>query len=319
MLLLILFALIPWGEFSDGQGGEGEQILIGQLAREQLVDNPTDDFEPFEIENPDDFEPVDRLPTEMMTPVSEDPLSDSSFDLAIPALAGGSQSTFEIQSLEQENLLAGGSENFGKLISRLKRDGLDIVITFDSTGSMQREIDQVKGKIERIGGVLMEMIPKTRIGVVTYRDNGDEYVVKGIPLTDSIAKVKLFLEQTRAGGGGSEPEAVHEGLKWATTKNRFRKRARKVILLFGDAPPHPEKNIACQKMASDFRKSGGIISTVTCRKEYILPEFEAIAKIGAGEAFLTSNERQIMTQLMILAFGSQHRSKVIEAFDLLGM
>ena len=37
LLVLIVFALIPWGDFSDGQGGEGEQILIGQLAREQLV------------------------------------------------------------------------------------------------------------------------------------------------------------------------------------------------------------------------------------------------------------------------------------------
>ena len=42
------------------------------------------------------------------------------------------------------------------------------------------------------------------------------------------------------------------------------------------------------------------------------------ALAGGGEAFLTSDRRQIMTQLMVLVFGSKYRSKVIEAFRLLG-
>jgi hypothetical protein len=32
---------------------------------------------------------------------------------------------------------------------------------------------------------------------------------------------------------------------------------------------------------------------------------------------LTSDQRQIMTQLMVLVFGSEHRAKVLEAFKLL--
>jgi hypothetical protein len=91
-----------------------------------------------------------------------------------------------------------------------------------------------------------------------------------------------------------------------------------VILLFGDAPPHQDKTVACKKWASDFRhKQRGVISTVTCRSDVKLEEFESIAKIGGGESFLTRNERQIMKQLMILVFGSQHRSKVVEAFNLM--
>jgi Mg-chelatase subunit ChlD len=142
-------------------------------------------------------------------------------------------------------------------------------------------------------------------------------VVKGLPLTDNLARVKVYLDQIQAQGGGDEPEAVYQGLQWSIENNKFRPRARKVILLFGDAPPHAEQNVLCQKIASDFRKNGGIVSTVTCRSEFVLEEFEAIAKIGGGEAFLTTSEREIMTQLMVLVFGSQHRSKVVEAFDLL--
>jgi len=56
---------------------------------------------------------------------------------------------------------------------------------------------------------------------------------------------------------------------------------------------------------------------VTCRASAPLDEFYQIAMAGGGEAFLTSNQREIMTQLMVLVFGSQHRQKVMEAFKLL--
>ena len=48
-----------------------------------------------------------------------------------------------------------------------------------------------------------------------------------------------------------------------------------------------------------------------------MPEFYEIAAAGGGEAFLSTDQRQIMTQLMVLVFGSKHRQKVLEAFKLL--
>jgi hypothetical protein len=72
------------------------------------------------------------------------------------------------------------------------------------------------------------------------------------------------------------------------------------------------------RVASDFSSQHkGIVSTVTCRNNVRLPEFVEIAQAGGGEAFLTSDERQIMTQLMVLVFGSKHRDKVLEAFKLM--
>ena len=88
--------------------------------------------------------------------------------------------------------------------------------------------------------------------------------------------------------------------------------------MFGDAPPHAENLSDCLTIASDFaRQQKGIVSTVTCRSPIRLPEFVEIAQMGGGEAFLTVEERQIITELMILVFGSQYRDKVVEAFRLL--
>ncbi len=319
LVLLVVLAAIPWRNLSTMDGVEGDQIMIGQLAREQLVDHPIDQLQAMEVNHPSESLEIEVFQTESFSDTSLNPFSETEYELNLGAIRGGARRPFEIQSENQSSLLAGGTEEFGKMISRLQNDGLDIVIVFDSSGSMQGEIDQVKSRIQRIGNALRAMVAKTRIGICTYRDVGDQYVVKGLPLTDDIGNVATYLSRINAKGGGDKPEAVDQGLRWAIENNTFRRSARKVILLFGDAPPHVDKNIICQKWASDFRnKQRGIVSTVTCRSSERLEEFVAIAQIGGGESFLTANERQIMKQLMILVFGSQHRSKVIEAFNLMG-
>lgn len=319
MLVLVTLAMIPWGNFSTGEGGEGDQIMIGQLAREQLIDTPNDKLQSVEIQNPIETMANEVMENSLVSPTSLNPLAESQLDLSIGAISGGARKSFEIESQNQSTILAAGSESFGKMLTRLKKDGLDIVIVFDSTGSMQGEIDEVKTKISRIGNALQKLIPeKTRIGICTYRDQGDAYVVKGLPLTDNIGQVATYLSRINAQGGGDKPEAVDEGLEWAIQNNTFRRSSRKVILLFGDAPPHANREVLCQKWASDFRnKQRGIVSTVTCRSDRKLDSFVAISQVGGGESFLTTNEREIMKQLMILVFGSQHRSKVLEAFNLI--
>ncbi len=318
LLALVLLALVPWGAYSSGEGGEGEQILIGQLSREQLVETRVDQLEDVAMELPSTSQSLEALNSELVAPAEFDPLATAEFDLSLGSPGIASQQSFAIQSDNAATILAGGSEAFGNMIMQLQRDGLDIVIVFDSTGSMQGEINEVKNKIQRIGNALLKMIPKTRISLCTYRDRNDAYVVKGIPLTDNLGELILFLEQISASGGGDLPEAVDEGLRWSIENNRFRRSARKVILLFGDAPPHQSGKAGCQKWAADFRnQQRGIVSTVTCRSEQPLDDFAAIARIGGGESFLTRNEREIVEQLMVLVFGSQHRDKVLEAFDLI--
>ena len=318
LLAMLLLALIPWGDFSDGDYGEGDQILIGQLSRQQLVEMPEEKLQEVELESPLTSDSIDSLQSDLQSPLSSDMLAVDMFDSAVAAPSVSGRLSFEIESPNDESVLAGGSEDFGKLVSRLKRDGLDIVIVFDSSGSMQGEIDVVKNQIQRIGGALYRMIPRTRLGLCTYRDRGDEYVVKGLPLSDDLGTVTEFLVPIVAAGGGDKPEAVDAGLDWAVNKNTFRRSARKIILLFGDAPPHAATAESCQRMASTFRaRQRGIVSTVTCRNESPMPEFVSIATAGGGESFLTRNEREIVRQLMILVFGSQHRQKVIEAFDLM--
>jgi Mg-chelatase subunit ChlD len=322
VLHMLVFLAVALFQTTGGSGGagEGEEVQIGVMPVKDLIDRPEEQLSVAEIDKAQSSSAADsKLELEVPSPATSAASSAGEVDLSSAALSasGGEVGSFDLGSVRIGSASGGGGSWEG-MIGTLRRQGLDIVLCFDSTGSMGGEIDQVKRQIERIGQALVTLIPKTRISVCTYRDRGDEYVVKGLPLTTSIQDVSSYLSTIRAAAGGDIPEAVDEGLYWSSTENQFRPQARKVILVFGDAPPHREKLQRCLQIATDFRKSEkGIVSTVTCRSSSPLPEFYEIAMAGGGEAFLTSNQREIMTQLMVLVFGSQHRQKVIEAFKLM--
>jgi hypothetical protein len=320
VLHMIVFLAVALLQPTGGQGGagEGEEVLIGILPTKDLIDRPEEQLTVTEVQKQQSSDLENKIEVEVPSPsTSAATTGDGDLSAAILSASGGEVGSFDLGTVQ----IAGGSGGGGSwegMIGTLRRQGLDIVLCFDSTGSMGGEIDQVKRQIERIGQTLVALIPKTRISICTYRDQGDDFVVKGLPLTTSIQDVSTYLGSIRAGGGGDHPEAVDEGLYWSSSHNSFRPSARKVVLLFGDAPPHREKLQRCLQIATEFRKNErGIVSTVTCRSESPLPEFYQIATAGGGEAFLTRNQREIMTQLMVLVFGSQHRQKVLEAFKLL--
>ncbi len=314
---LLVIVLAVWTYGGSGIGGEGEEVAIGKMPGEELTDGAAVELNVEAAEESAEQIPLDDVLEEVEPAASL--VADTSSELlalAAPSASGGMEGSLQFDVAISGS--GGGGGDWEGMIQTLRRNGLDIVIVFDSTGSMGGEIREVTSQIERIGTALVKLVPKTRIGLCTYRDLGDDYVVRGLPLTNDIQQVARFLDLVSADGGGDQPEAVHEGLHWATSKNKFNGRARKVILLFGDAPPHAQFLSTCLEIASDFRRQqGGIVSTVTCRSPERLAEFIEIAQVGGGEAFLTTDERQIMTQLMVLVFGSKHRTKVLEAFRML--
>lgn len=315
LILLIALGLFSWG--SNQQIFATNEVRV-KIGRPTPRANPTQDVREFQ---PMPAAAVSEVPVEILQEaLTAVDVSQFSSDQAASETQLESLQTNDLSALISgtEALDTDLSEDFGALLSRLKKDGLDVVITFDSTGSMTGEIEQVKTQIRRIGKTLLEMIPQTRISICTYRDRNDRYVVKGLPLSRNLDQIQQFLNGISAGGGDDNPEAVDEGLNWAIHENRFQPSARKVILVFGDAPPHDDRLEDCLRLAADFhQQQGGIVSTVTCRASQPLESFQQIARLGGGETFLTRDEREIVSRLIVLVFGSQHQEKVLEAFRLL--
>jgi Mg-chelatase subunit ChlD len=150
--------------------------------------------------------------------------------------------------------------------SDLKNIPLDILFIFDTTGSMGEEINRLKSTIEIINMNLASLSskPKIRFGLVLYRDRGDDYVTKVVPLTADLDVFQKELEKVSAGGGGDTPEDLQTALHDAMKKIKWNKEGVRLSFIITDAPPHLdyEQEYTYVNAARDARREAIKIFTV---------------------------------------------------------
>jgi hypothetical protein len=160
-----------------------------------------------------------------------------------------------------------GHEGLANHLRQVTNMGLDVVFVFDSTESMAGVISEAKTKIKLMMRVLAELVPGFRVGMVAYRDYAAEYMTKPLPLTKDFQEVYGYIEATRVGMGyktvdevGKQDiewsEAVYSGLEQAIGF-RWRPTAKKIVILIGDAPPHPEELDQTLALVRSFWRTGG--------------------------------------------------------------
>ena len=119
---------------------------------------------------------------------------------------------------------------------------VEVAFVLDTTGSMGPLIEGAKRKIWSIATAIVDANPSAeiRIGLVAYRDIGDEYVTKTFNLTTDIQDLYANLLELKARGGGDWPESVNEALEVGVTKLSWTQGAEicRILFLVGDAPPH---------------------------------------------------------------------------------
>jgi hypothetical protein len=150
----------------------------------------------------------------------------------------------------------------------------------------------IEGAKQKIWSIANEITsakptPDIRIGLIGYRDRGDEYVTKAFDLTTDIDAIYGHLQAFHAAGGGDTPESVNEALHEAVNKMSWSQDAKalKIIFLVGDAPPHmdypgaPKYPEVCQAaMKHDL-----IINTIQCGTiAETTPVWREIARLSEG-------------------------------------
>ncbi len=122
---------------------------------------------------------------------------------------------------------------------------IEVVFSFDTTGSMYPCLTQVRKKIGATVSRLMKEVPGMRIGVIAhgdYCDAGATYVTKALDLTDDEGAVCRFVERVGPTGGGDAPECYELVLHEAQTLS-WTPGYTKVFVLIGDDVPHgPAQN-----------------------------------------------------------------------------
>lgn len=150
---------------------------------------------------------------------------------------------------------------------------VEIVFALDTTGSMGGLLEGAKQKIWFVANEVMKakQAPTVKIGLVAYRDVGDEYVTKVLPLTDDLDKVYETLMSYRAAGGGDGPEHVNAALRDAIEKQPWTdsKDVLKLVFLVGDAPPHMDYPDDVQHAATSQAaiRRNIYINTIQCGRD----------------------------------------------------
>ncbi len=223
---------------------------------------------------------------------------------------------------------------FGEYIGGLRKVGLDLVLVIDTTESMQFVIDEVKQHSAALVASIQRMVPTSRVGIVAYRDQGDEYVVKWSDLSFKTDKLQSFIQNLTASGGGDWEEAVLEGLDAAISELTWRKKSKKIVVLIGGSPPHPEDLEPLAALIREFRADGGSLSAIDVTDHLHLefqkamwrslhgdkpfepptkPEFYQqvtavygdLAKDGGGEMVQLSDDKKLIRDVLVLTFGSR--------------
>lgn len=147
---------------------------------------------------------------------------------------------------------------------------IEVVFVLDTTGSMGGLIEGAKQKIWSIANRLAsgQPAPEIKLGLIAYRDRGDEYVTRTYSLSKDIDELYENLMNFRAEGGGDTPESVNLALQDAVNKIQWNpdESVYKVVFLVGDAPPHMDyqDEASYEQIVKAATAKGIIINTVQC-------------------------------------------------------
>jgi Mg-chelatase subunit ChlD len=179
---------------------------------------------------------------------------------------------------------------------------MEMVFVLDTTGSMGGLLTGAK---ERIWGIVNEVmqtskLSSVRVGLVAYRDRGDQYVTQVLPLTDDLDKVYSTLMEYEAAGGGDEPENVRRALAEGVARagwSRASSSQAQILFLVGDAPPHDYSDEPDTLTTADLAvKQGIIVNTIQCGSSATTTQvWQSIARRGQGQYFLIPQNGGVQT------------------------
>lgn len=151
------------------------------------------------------------------------------------------------------------------LSSGMKGQSVDVVVVFDTTGSMS---DSIKGMIkttESFADILSKHHIDYSLGLVTFGDEvRNTFSSKKSPvptLSKDVKEFKTWLKSLEATGGGDEPENAYDAMMAALSYN-FRPHSKKIILLITDAPPQSNNsftNLDEGKIIDHLKSNGATV------------------------------------------------------------
>ena len=198
---------------------------------------------------------------------------------------------------------------------------LDMVIAFDTTGSMRSYIDAVKKHVKVLVPKLFKQNPDLRIGIVAFGDYcdmpskdrfGKAYQV--CELTDNENRLIEFITKAQNTSGGDGDEFYELVIKKIVEETNWREGSTKAVLLIADAEPHRvgysysdrvvNNQIDWREEAKKAAEKGIKFDTLTINKTGWYKELSSTTN-GVSAPFSTSSKTSQLVEAAALARGGE--------------
>jgi hypothetical protein len=133
---------------------------------------------------------------------------------------------------------------------------MEVVVSFDDTGSMSSVRAQVRQKVKSLIKELFALNPKTRMGIIIHNDYCDRDTIQMLDLTDDQDKIEKFVGNGSSCGGGDSDECYELAINYIAEKFNW-KSDKKIAILIGDCNPHEV----------GYRYGGKVVNTLDWKKE----------------------------------------------------
>ena len=117
---------------------------------------------------------------------------------------------------------------------------VEVVFSFDTTGSMYACLSEVRRSIKDAIKRLKREIPGIRLAIIAHGDycDADTYVTKIQNFTEDENTLCKFVENVSSTGGGDADECYELVLREAVTKLKWTANSTRSLVMIGDCNPH---------------------------------------------------------------------------------
>ena len=192
---------------------------------------------------------------------------------------------------------------------------LEIVFTFDTTGSMSGYLVEVRKKMTDIITRLFADMPALRIAVFAHGDYCDKhiYVTKYIDFTNDVKKLTDFVNNVESTGGGDWEECYELVLNQARQLLSWSPGTQRSLVMIGDAIPHGvsyrdnKKKLDWKKETKCLKEDLGVKIYAVQASENTRANFfwQDMAKMTGGKRLLLSQFETIVDTMMAICYREQ--------------
>eukprot|EP01130_Rhizamoeba_saxonica_P002117 TRINITY_DN11925_c0_g1_i1.p1 TRINITY_DN11925_c0_g1~~TRINITY_DN11925_c0_g1_i1.p1 ORF type:complete len:598 (+),score=139.71 TRINITY_DN11925_c0_g1_i1:22-1794(+) len=204
---------------------------------------------------------------------------------------------------------------------------LEIVFSFDTTGSMYSFLNELRNKLADICTQLLNDVRGIRIGIIAHGDyvqtKPEPYVIKTMDFSSDVKRIVSFVKEVECTYGCDWPECYELALQQARTEFSWTPGYNKVVVMIGDAIPHKKneyRKIDWEDELQQLVDMGSRVYAVRCNSTNMKTKnfFEQLASRSDGYHLTLDNFEEMKDMFMGLCYREaseiqyQHHREEIE-------